>query len=69
MELLSESFGEGDPIPAEYAFGVPDPDSHVSFAPNRNPHLRWTDPPEGAQSFAIIFKATKSLNMLAMQFV
>jgi Raf kinase inhibitor-like YbhB/YbcL family protein len=54
MELRSESFSDGDPIPAEYAFGVPDPDLHVSFAPNRNPQLRWTEPPDGTRSFALI---------------
>jgi Raf kinase inhibitor-like YbhB/YbcL family protein len=54
MELRSNSFGDGDAIPADFAFGIPDPESHVSFAPNRNPHLLWTDPPEGTESFAIV---------------
>jgi Raf kinase inhibitor-like YbhB/YbcL family protein len=54
MELRSNSFGDGDPIPAEFAFGIPDPESHVGFAPNRNPHLLWLDPPAGTESFAII---------------
>ncbi|MDJ0498646.1 MAG: YbhB/YbcL family Raf kinase inhibitor-like protein [Acidimicrobiia bacterium] len=54
MELRSESFSDGDPIPADYAFGVPDPDTHVSFAANRNPHLRWSEAPAGTQSFALI---------------
>ena len=54
MELRSDSFGDGDPIPPEYAFCIPDPDSHVSFAPNRNPHLAWTDPPSGTESLTLI---------------
>ncbi len=54
MELRSDSFADGDPIPGEFAFCVPDPDSHVTFARNRNPHLSWTNPPEGTESFALI---------------
>lgn len=54
MELMSNSFGNGEPIPGEFAFGLPDPDSHVTLGPNRNPHLAWTDPPEGTRSFALI---------------
>jgi Raf kinase inhibitor-like YbhB/YbcL family protein len=28
--------------------------SHVALAPNRNPHLAWSDAPAGTRSFAII---------------
>lgn len=54
MELVSSSFDDGDAIPAEYAFGVPDAESHVRLAGNRNPHLTWTEPPAGTASFALI---------------
>jgi len=54
MKLTSDSFSFGETIPAIHAFGVPDPERHMAFGPNRNPHLRWTDPPEGTRSFAII---------------
>ena len=54
MKLFSNSFGEGEHIPSEFAFGIPDPDSHVAFAPNRNPHLAWSDAPDGTRSFALI---------------
>ncbi len=54
MELVSYSFDDNDPIPADYAFGLPDADAHVTFGPNRNPHLAWTDPPEGTESFVLI---------------
>ena len=54
MELRSESFADGDPIPGEFAFCIPDPDSHATFAANRNPHLSWTDPPAGTESLALI---------------
>mgnify|MGYP001812298950 CR=1 FL=1 len=54
MKLTSTSFADGQPIPSEYAFGVPDPVAHVTFAPNRNPALDWDDVPEGTKSFALI---------------
>lgn len=54
MELTSKSFANGEAIPAEFAFGVPDPTQHVTFGPNRNPHLAWSDPPDGTRSFALI---------------
>jgi len=54
MKLISESFPNGATIPDRYALGVPHPTEHVTFGENRNPHLRWSDPPPGTQSFAII---------------
>ena len=54
MELFSNSFADGAPIPGEFAFGLPDPESHVVLGPNKNPHLAWTDPPDGTRSFALI---------------
>ncbi len=54
MDLTSSSFANGAAIPGEYAFGVPDPDSHVALAPNRNPHLAWKGVPEATASFALI---------------
>ncbi|NVB42951.1 YbhB/YbcL family Raf kinase inhibitor-like protein [Pseudenhygromyxa sp. WMMC2535] len=54
MKLRSESFTDGDRIPGEFAFCVPADEGHVTFAPNRNPHLAWSDVPEGTKSFAII---------------
>jgi Raf kinase inhibitor-like YbhB/YbcL family protein len=54
MEMASNSFVDGDAIPGEYAFGVPDPDAHVALGANRNPHIAWTAPPDGTQSFALI---------------
>ncbi len=54
MELVSNSFSDGRSIPREYAFGVPDPETHVTFSDNRNPHLAWSDPPAGTLSLALI---------------
>jgi len=54
MRLTSESFGNGESIPGRYALCVPDPESHITFGENLNPHLRWSDAPEGTRSFALI---------------
>ncbi len=49
MRLTSHSFANGQPIPAEFAAGRPD-----GFAPNRNPHLAWSEVPAGTRSFALL---------------
>ncbi len=54
MRLWSDSFTEGGLIPAECAFAVIDPDTHVRFSTNRNPHLAWDDVPAGTQSLVLL---------------
>jgi Raf kinase inhibitor-like YbhB/YbcL family protein len=54
MRLSTASFEDGYPIPGEYAFCLPDPDTHATFAPNRNPALTWEDLPDGTRSVAIV---------------
>lgn len=54
MRLTSPSFQNGEPLPAQYAFAVPDPDTHIEHSDNRNPALEWEDVPEGTRSFALL---------------
>ena len=54
MQLTSKSFRDGAPIPGEFAFAVIDPVNHIALSKNRNPHLAWSDVPEGTKSFALI---------------
>jgi Raf kinase inhibitor-like YbhB/YbcL family protein len=54
MRLFSNSFSDGDTIPARYALARPHPESRVTFTDNVNPHLEWSDVPEGTKSFAIV---------------
>lgn len=54
MKLSSTSFADGSAIPAEFAFGEPDADSHVSLAPNRSPQLAWSDVPDGTRSLVLL---------------
>ncbi|MCB6183049.1 YbhB/YbcL family Raf kinase inhibitor-like protein [Leeia sp. TBRC 13508] len=54
MKLTSQSFQDGQWIPGEFAFCIPDPVSHVALSNNRNPHLAWSDVPAGTQSFVVV---------------
>lgn len=54
MKLNVLSFGNGNPIPADFAMGIPTESGQATFGPNRSPHLEWSGEPEGTQSFALI---------------
>lgn len=54
MRISSQSFDDGSPMPAEFAFAKPDPETKATLSSNRNPHLSWGDVPDGAKSFALI---------------
>ncbi|MDH3426253.1 MAG: YbhB/YbcL family Raf kinase inhibitor-like protein [Acidimicrobiia bacterium] len=54
MELTTPAFDDGQPIPGDYAFCLPDPDTHATLGPNRNPAFMWSDVPEGAESLVLI---------------
>src|SRR5688572_12603011 len=53
MKLWSDSWTNGDRIPARYAAGRLT-ESGVGFADNVNPHLAWSDVPAGTRSLALI---------------
>ncbi len=54
MKFTIHSFKDSERIPKEFAFCIPADEGHVAMGSNRNPHLEWSDPPEGTKSFAII---------------
>jgi Raf kinase inhibitor-like YbhB/YbcL family protein len=54
MNIWSDSFIHGGPIPPACAFGVIDPIHHVRFSTNRNPHLAWDDIPPGTESLVLL---------------
>ncbi|MDE1178305.1 MAG: YbhB/YbcL family Raf kinase inhibitor-like protein [Edaphobacter sp.] len=54
MRLTSKSFKDGEAIPGEFAFAVPDAANHVALSTDRNPELAWTEVPEGTESFALV---------------
>jgi Raf kinase inhibitor-like YbhB/YbcL family protein len=54
MKFWSDSFVDGGAIPPHYAFCAPDPSARAKLSQNRNPHLAWSDLPQGSQSVVII---------------
>ncbi len=54
MKLWSDSWTNGDRIPARYAAGRPDGAGRATFSDNLNPHLAWDDLPPGTQSMVLI---------------
>lgn len=54
MRLSSNSFEDGDRIPARYAFAEHHPETRVTLAGNVNPHLAWDDVPDATKSFVLI---------------
>ena len=54
MKLISASFQDNAPIPAEFAFCAMDAKTHATLSSNHNPHLSWSDAPAGTKSFSLI---------------
>ncbi len=54
MRLWSNSWTNGDHIPARYAAGQPDGQGGAGFSDNISPHLAWDDLPAGTQSVVLI---------------
>ncbi|HET9821495.1 MAG TPA: YbhB/YbcL family Raf kinase inhibitor-like protein [Burkholderiaceae bacterium] len=54
MKLWSQSWANGDRIGARYAAGRLDAEGRAVFSDNVNPHLAWSDVPEGARSLVLI---------------
>jgi len=54
MKLWSDSWTNGDRIPARYAAGKPDGGGRATFSDNLNPHLAWSDLPAGTHSLVMI---------------
>jgi Raf kinase inhibitor-like YbhB/YbcL family protein len=54
MRLWSDSWTNGDRIPARYAAGRLEAAAGVAFGDNLNPHLAWSDVPADAKSMVLI---------------
>jgi Raf kinase inhibitor-like YbhB/YbcL family protein len=54
MILTSSSFSEGQKIPGDCSFCIPDSAHHVCLGRNRNPQLSWSNAPSATKSFAIV---------------
>jgi hypothetical protein len=53
MQLTSNSFHDGALIPSDHALAKTADPGPVELSTNRNPHLSWSDVPEGTQSFVV----------------
>ncbi len=54
MRLWSDSWTNGDRIPARYAAGRLEAAAGVAFGDNLNPHLAWSEVPADAKSMVLI---------------
>ncbi len=54
MKLWSDSWVNGERIPARYAAGRLEGAGGVGFSDNLNPHLAWSEVPAGTRSLALI---------------
>lgn len=54
MKIWSDSFKNGERIPARCAFGKSHPQTHVELSDNKNPHLAWSELPAGTKSLVVI---------------
>jgi len=54
MQLTSNSFADGQPIPVRFAFCRPDPETHATLSDNISPHLAWSGAPEETKSFVLL---------------
>lgn len=54
MKLSVTGIVDGQPVPEKFAFGVYNETDRMSFGPNRNPELVWSEAPAGTRSFAIV---------------
>jgi len=54
MKLIIDGFGDGQPLPERFAFGIPDPLQKMQFGENRNPRIRWQDLPAGTRSLVLL---------------
>ena len=54
MKLTSTSFADGQRIPGDFSFCIPDPAHHVCLGRNLNPQLAWHDAPAATRSFVLI---------------
>jgi Raf kinase inhibitor-like YbhB/YbcL family protein len=54
VKLWSDSWPNGERIPAHYACGRLDGASGVAFADNLSPHLAWSELPVGTKSLVLI---------------
>jgi Raf kinase inhibitor-like YbhB/YbcL family protein len=54
LNVTSNAFNDGEPIPERYAFCAPCADEHSKMSTNISPQLSWSGAPAETKSFAVI---------------
>jgi len=54
MKLTTTAFADGGVIPAEFAFGAMDRETHVKLSGNRNPDFKWSELPSETASLVLL---------------
>lgn len=54
MKLWSNDFEDGERLPVQFGAGKPDGAGRGTFSDNLNPHLAWSDLPEGTRSLVLV---------------
>ncbi len=54
MRMEIPAFANGEAMDPRFAFGAPDPESHVKWSANRNPEIRWDDLPSATKSLVLL---------------
>ena len=54
MKLQSTTFTHNGFIPERCAFGIKDPDNHMTLGLNKNPQISWTEIPSNALSLILL---------------
>jgi len=54
LNVTSNAFNDGDPIPEKYAFCAPCAEAHSKMSTNISPALSWSGAPDATRSFAVI---------------
>ncbi len=54
LKVTIDGWDDGGVIPIEYAFCVPDDQTHITMGQNRSPWISWSDVPESTASYVLI---------------
>jgi Raf kinase inhibitor-like YbhB/YbcL family protein len=54
LKVTLDGVGNGEAMPAQYAFCVPAQQGHVTLGPDKNPTVSWSGAPKGTKSYAVI---------------